>query len=101
MKTKIDADASAPLVQRAQGMTWLQILGWILVAVAFISLGIVSTGCATQREYVRGEYNDFVKENEIGLVGGWRDNTLWGGIRVLPVGKPAEIKTLEASEPAK
>ena len=58
-------------------------LGWILTF----------TGCTA----ARGHYEDFRDTHEIGLVGGWRDSTLWGGIRFAKVGKTAEIEVKTSS----
>lgn len=70
---------------------WLAILVLVFIAAFMFS----ALGCSQVSE----SYDEFRETTELSLVGGWRDSTLWGGIRFAKVGRAREIEVIEGEKP--
>lgn len=64
----------------------------VLVVVAFI---FALSGCSQ----VSDSIDEFRETTELSVVGGWRDSTLWAGIRFGKVGRAREIEVIEGEKP--
>ena len=64
----------------------------VLVVVAFL---FALSGCSQ----VSDSIDEFRETTELSVVGGWRDSTLWAGIRFGKVDRPREIEVIEGEKP--